>query len=143
MVYQSNLPPIWKPIVGKGLTGTLVEEPRTIRGVVVIDVVDYSGKRWTSPTVSKMSEHIVKAMNRTPLREGDTVKWICEGLLKSRKGNPHHEFSVCFKDKTGQVIYEHQVLSKQTVRKKVVDGTWTLQEALDFEEALAKENVSK
>lgn len=126
---------MWKPLPNQELSGTLVGPPRTNRGIVVIDVVDGDGKKWTSPTASKMADLIVVAMNKQPLKEGFTVWWMCEGTLRSRKGKPHHEFSIRFKDEKGRVIFEQIVLRNPVHRKMVATGKITLAEAIEAEKA--------
>ena len=133
MRYRSGLPEIWKATPNDELTGTLAGPPRTIRGIVVIDIVDSKGKKWTSPTVSKMADLIVAAMNVRPLKAGYTVWWICEGTLQSRKGKPHHEFSIQFKDEQGQVTFEQIVIRSSTLRKLVAAGKMPLADAIAAE----------
>ena len=121
-----------KPIIGEEFSGTLVDTPRTIRGIVVIDVVDSKGKKWTSPTTSKLSELIVKATYESGLlRPGYKVWWVCEGTIPSRKGKPTYEFSVRFMD-GDKIVYERVLITNPVLRRKVSEGM-SLEEALEIQ----------
>ena len=129
-----KFPEMWKPIDGEEFAGILKGIPRTIRGVVVIDLTDDDGKEWTSPTASKLSALIVRATYETGLlKPGYRIWWACEGELPSRRGKPYKEFSIRITDdKT--TVFEHLVIHNQAYRKMVRAGKIGLVDALKYEE---------
>src|SRR2546428_3554670 len=117
-----TLPDMRKPRIGEEFSGVLTGTPRTIRGIVVIDVEDDNGKQWTSPTASKLSELIVKATYQTGLLQpGYRVWWACEGELPSRRGKPYKEFSIRITSGK-ETVFEHLVIHNQAYRKMVRAG---------------------
>ena len=132
---------MWKATHGQEFEGVLADKPRTIGGIVVIDVDDTAGRHWTSPTASRMSDLIVRAMNQIGIvRPCCRIWWRCEGDTKSSRGKPHDEFSIEFRDETGKtVLFEHRVLRTSAFRNLVTSGRMQLAEAMVEERKAERE----